>query len=167
MRVFGATFAVALAACSKPPPGPPAIGNTGGTGAREGRVEPGAYRCRIEEGGFEYPAFRCVIRRDADRVTLEKVEGSVRFRGVVAASTRGFRFDGELYCPWGDCTEPVTAEFRDHGGIYTARFNARRAGPPMLVTLEPSADDEVYGGDAYGGAAYGGYGYGGAMYGAP
>ena len=127
-----------------------------------GAPEDGNYLCRIQEEGYEYPAFRCVVRTNGGRTVLEKVDGTVRFRGVVAATAGGFAFTGEVFCPFGDCTEPVRAEFRGSSdGMWVAAFNARRAGPAMTVTLEPLLGDG--GGSGYGGDQYGGYGYGGVI----
>jgi len=127
----------------------------------------GAYTCRIQESGYDYPPFRCVVTLDGGRYTLEKVEGSVRFRGVVAETPAGFRFEGEVFCPWGDCTEPVSGEFQQNGTTYVANFAARRSGPAMTVILEPASGygGDSYGGYGYGGDDYGGYGYGGYGYG--
>jgi hypothetical protein len=167
MRRHGLVLVVAgLAGCGPAQPSPMApraIGNVSDPMAQSGLPAKGDYSCSIEEGGYAYPPFRCVVAYTGGRATLEKIEGSVRFRGVIAPSDAGFRFDGEVYCPWGDCTEPVSAEFAVNGTLYFARFNARRAGPAMNVTLEPagSAYGNGYGGYDYGGYGYGGYGYGG------
>jgi hypothetical protein len=147
---------------------PRPIGNQADPLAATGSPPIGEYLCSIQEGGYEYPPFRCIVGFEGGRGVLEKVEGSVRFRGVIASTAAGFRFDGEVYCPWGDCTEPVSAEFRSSGGgLYIANFATRRNGPAMTVVLEPSRY-AGYGGDYYGGYGYGGYGgdyYGGYGYG--
>lgn len=162
MRRFGPGLVVAaVAACA--PQGPPTmvtpVSNQAiAQGGSDGPMI-GDYNCRIQESGYEYPAFRCIIRPDGGRTVLEKIEGTVRFRGVIASTAGGFGFAGEVYCPWGDCTEPVRAQFRAAGGgIFIASFNARRAGPAMTVTLEPLDGQD-------GGYSYGGYGYGGSLYG--
>jgi hypothetical protein len=140
------------------------VGNTAVSGAAP--LADGDYACQIRDGGYDYPPFRCVVRADGARTVLEKVEGSVRFRGVIApTSATSFRFDGELYCPWGDCTEPVRAEFRRAGAGYAAVVqpaDARR--DPMYITLTTPVQ-AAYGGYGYGGHGYGGYGYGGYGYG--
>ena len=152
------------------------VGNTTASGAAP--LADGDYACRIRDGGYDYPPFRCIVRAEGARTVLEKVEGSVRFRGVIApTSSTSFRFDGELYCPWGDCTEPVRAEFRRAGPGYAAMVqpaDARR--DPMWITLTTPMQAAYggggyggygygYGGYGYGGYGYGGYGYGGAGYG--
>lgn len=161
MRVFGALFLVGVAACGSHAPTTAPLRNVGSGAATEPPI--GAYACKITESGFEYPPFRCVVRLDDGQLTLEKVEGSVRFRGVIAATAGGFTFDGEVYCPWGDCTESMRATFRAEGDRYLGSFTSRQAGPPMDVVLTPA--QEGYGGDGYGGDEYGGFGYGGYGYG--
>ena len=157
--VVTAAAVMALAACGPAQQtslAPRPIGNQSDPMEATGSPPIGDYTCSIQEGDYAYPPFRCIVGFEGGRAVLEKVEGSVRFRGVIASTPAGFRFDGEVYCPWGDCTEPVSAEFRSSGGgLYVGSFATRRAGPPMTVTLEPSR----YAG--YGGYDYGGYGYGG------
>src|SRR5689334_6984958 len=115
MRRFGLVMMVVAVAAACGPKGLSTVasrpsGNTGDPMAQSG-LSPGDYVCTINESGYEYPPFRCVIANANGRMTLEKVEGSVRFRGVVAPGPEGFQFDGEVYCPFGDCTEPVHAVF--------------------------------------------------------
>jgi hypothetical protein len=148
----------AMAAC-----GAPSTATTSAVLSNEapyaaGPLYPGDYACQIQDGGYDYPPFRCVVRSDGGRTLLEKVEGSVRFRGVIAPITADrFRFDGEVYCPWGDCTEPVHAEFSPQGAAYVAMFQpADRRRDPMRITVQRI----IYGGTGYGGYAYGGFGYG-------
>src|SRR5438874_7914237 len=65
----------------------------------------GMYACTITESSYRYPAFPCAIRQVRDHLVLSKLAGSVRFEGRVRPNGAGFRFDGRIYCPWGDCTE--------------------------------------------------------------
>jgi hypothetical protein len=159
----GLWLGVVAAACA--PAEPVAVAPLSNEAMAMGDAGPlahGDYACRIQDGGYDYPPFRCVVHGDGGRTVLEKVEGSVRFRGVVGPSRDGFRFDGELYCPWGDCTEPVHAEFRPAGDTYVATFQpaaARR--DRMVITLGPA---RARGGDGHGGYGYGGDGYGGDGY---
>jgi hypothetical protein len=164
MSRFGLVIAVALAACGHAPVEPQVLSNRA-PGADRGGPPGGDYACRIDEGGYRYPPFRCVIASRGGRVTLEKVEGSVRFRGTVTPVADGFAFDGELYCPWGDCTERVHSVFAaDGSGAYHATIESLQSGPAR-VTLRYTPRFHAIGGDGYGGAAYGGDSYGGAAYG--
>lgn len=167
MRRFGLVIVVVAAfapACGGKQPSsasPHPIGNQADPMAQSG-FGPGDYVCTINEGGYDYPPFKCVVANAGGHMTLEKVEGSVRFRGVVAPTDGGFHFDGEVYCPWGDCTEPVHAQFEVNGTAYIAQFASKQSGP-MTVTLQST--QYGYGGNGYGGYGYGGYGYGGYGYG--
>lgn len=154
---FGA-FALVVSACwrSTAPESP--IGNQARGGERD---LAGDYYCSIQNDEYRYPRFPCVVRRTDGRITLEKLGGSQRFRGEVTPRGDGFAFAGELYCPWGDCTQPLHGVFEPVGeGRYRARFEDGR----RIVLLE-RAPDGAFGGAGYGGAAYGGAVYGGASYG--
>lgn len=122
------------------------------------------YLCSIESEGFRYPQFPCAVRSVDGKYVLAKLAGSQRFRGEVKALGEGFTFDGEFYCPFGDCTAPMRGEFvRRTNGTLVGRFDQ----PSIVVTLEPAAGygGAGYGGDSYGGFGYGGWGYGGSSYG--
>jgi hypothetical protein len=127
-------------------------------------VATGDYACRLEEGGYQYPPFRCVVEARRGRTWFEKVEGSVRLRGWITRAPGGFAFDGELYCPWGDCTEHVHTLFAaDRAGGYRGTVDSLQSGP-ITVTLSavvPGTGGQGYGGGGYGGGGYGGSGYGG------
>ena len=129
-----------------------------------GGLAVGDYACRLDEGGYHYPPFRCVVSRKGARTWLEKVGGSVRVRGWLTRQGDRYAFDGEMFCPWGDCTEHVTTELASDGrGGWRGTVTSSQSGP-MTMTL--SYDDGAlggggYGGGAYGGGEYGGYGYGG------
>jgi hypothetical protein len=112
-----------------------------------------AYYCSIQDGDFRYPAFPCAVRRIDGRWMLAKLAGSQRFRGELTPRSDGFAFAGELYCPWGDCRQPLN-------GVFKALADGRLRGtfrdaPAMSVLLDPAPDA------AFGGASYGGDGYGG------
>lgn len=128
-----------------------------------------AYWCSIRDGEYEYPQMPCAIRNIDGRLILAKLAGSQRIRGVVHPRGGGFTFDGELFCPWGDCTKPLHGVFEPIGnGALRGTFE----GDDMIVTLVPAPAGSAwggagYGGNGYGGFGYGGWGYGGATYGLP
>ena len=161
-----AAGAVVMAACWKDQPAPatPAVvANV--AAAAPPRDYAGAYWCSIDDDGYSYAQFPCVIRRANGRWMFAKLGGSVRLRGVARFKPGGdFAFRGEQYCPWGDCTEPVSGLFAADGA---GGFKAKLQGT-MTVTVRP-AEPEAFGGADYGGDGYGApfeYGsYGGAGYG--
>jgi hypothetical protein len=138
-----------------------AIGNESRTGG--GADLTAAYLCSIEDGGYRYPQMPCVVKNVGDgRYVLAKLAGSQRFRGEVHAVGGGFSFDGEYYCPWGDCTQPMHGEFvRRPSGELVGRFRDSQ----VIVRLVPAPQNVAWGGTSYGGDAYGGFGYGGWGYG--
>ncbi len=88
--------------------------------AQGGTVAPGPYKCEFTDGTVRYPVFRCVIKAVATangktRLTLEKSGGSQRLRGSVTPTDGGFEFSGEFYCPHGDCTQQIKADFTRTG----------------------------------------------------
>jgi hypothetical protein len=117
----------------------------------------GAYWCSIEDQGYAYPKFPCVIsRRNAGGVELAKLGGSQRFVGQVFANADGgFAFAGKFFCPWGACDSPLTGNF-ERGPSST--FRGTFTDNSIVVTLEPAEDTAFagYGGDSYGGASYAG-----------
>ena len=122
-----------------------------------------AYYCSIQDGAFKYPAFPCAVRKVDGRWMLAKLAGSQRFRGEVRPRGEGFSFDGEFYCPWGDCSQPLHGMFTSIGnGALRGTFRDAS----MTVVLKP-APDAAFGGATYGGDGYGGFGYGGDTYGVP
>jgi hypothetical protein len=69
---------------------------------------------------------------------LEKKTGSQRLKGNVEITGAGFRFKGTFFCPMGDCTQPVWADFtRDEAGVFRGTLqqppNAR--GPTTEMSL--------------------------------
>ena len=135
------------------------IGNRGG---RDGDMT-AAYYCSIQDGEFKYPRFPCAIRKVGGRWMLAKLGGSQRFRGEVTPHRGGFAFDGEFYCPWGDCTQPLHGEFQ---AMSDGRLRGTFRDASIVVLLE-SAPDTAFGGASYGGDGYGGFGYAGDSYGMP
>ena len=131
----------------------------------------GPYWCSIDDAGYEYPRYPCVIKRVGNKLMLAKLGGSQRIRGNIMLDKHdGFSFVGELYCPWGDCTEEMRGRFRPSG---KGGFKGTLNGPldhggeegGMVVQLIP-APSNAFGGSAYGGDGYGDpFGYGGAAYG--
>lgn len=133
----------------------------------------GPYWCSIDDAGFEYQRYACVIKKVGDKLMLAKLGGSQRVRGVVTIdkNNEGFVFSGELYCPWGDCTEEVRGKFRPTGkGGFKGTLNGpldrhQQVRGGMILQLVP-APANAFGGSAYGGDGYGDpFGYGGAAYG--
>ncbi len=124
----------------------------------------GNYACAIEDAGYRYPAFRCVIRAAAGgRMELVKLDGSQRFEGEVREQRAGLAFRGRFWCPWGDCTQELHGVFAPDGaGGWKGTFSDAR----FVVWMAPAPAGQ-FGGDGYGGQGYGGVGYGGAMVGAP
>jgi len=130
----------------------------------------GAYWCQLGDHSFDYDRYPCVIRKVKDKFILAKLGGSQRFKGIVTPDDKdGFAFSGQLYCPWGDCDEPMHGAFIPigHGELKgTFRDN------PISVRLVPAPQNAfggvAYGGDGYGdpfGSVYGGGTYGGGTYG--
>jgi hypothetical protein len=124
----------------------------------------GGYWCSIDSGG-QYPKYPCVIKKVGDGLVLAKLGGSQRIRGTIKLDGNdGFTFVGELYCPWGDCTESLHGKFRPAGkGGFRGTFRE----DAMIVHLTPAPTSAFggasYGGDEYGmmfgGTEYGGFGY--------
>ena len=156
---FGALTVVA-ASCWSGTPREATIDNRAAAGERD---LTGGYYCSIEDDGFRYPAYPCAVRMIDGHWMLAKLAGSQRFRGELVPLGDGFRFAGELYCPWGDCAQPLHGELRPIGqGALRGTFRDA----DFVVVLDP-APDAAFGGAAYGGDGYGGFGYGGATYGGP
>jgi hypothetical protein len=153
-------FGAAIAACwtdRTPAPAAP-IGNHS---AEVPRALVGDYRCTISESGYEYPPFPCTIRQQGRKLVLAKLGGSVRFEGEIRPRGEGFAFKGQVYCPWGDCTEAVAGTFEPAaGGALTATLGQDRM-TVQLVRADAGFGGTGYGGNVYGGASYGGGGYGG------
>jgi hypothetical protein len=164
---LGGLAAVALVACWS---------GKSGEGTTTPSLEPaprdvtGPYWCSIDDSGYEYPRYPCVIKQVDDKLVLAKLGGSQRIRGTITPDQHdGFTFVGELYCPWGDCTESMRGRFRPAGkGGFKGTLDAAigpGAGETMTVHMIP-APANAFGGAGYGGDGYGDpFGYGGAPYG--
>lgn len=85
----------------------------------------GSYSCTFTQGDYTYDPFRCVIKKDGDKLLLEKLSGSQRIKGGVQITEHGFKFEGIYFCPYGDCTAPANGEFKKisegkfEGSVYT------------------------------------------------
>lgn len=163
-----------VAADASDPPGRPQhairIASTSAAG-----LPLGDYACDIASGEYHYPSFRCVLARTEDGgLFLEKLGGSQRFRGRVFEAKSGFAFEGTFFCPWGDCTSTVEADFQPQGDgsfrgvlVQPGQTPPPHKGASLLVTLRHMPGGFTYGGASYGGAGYGGATYGGARYARP
>jgi len=142
-------------------------GKGSGSGSLTNELEPsardltGSYWCSIDSGG-EYPRYPCVIKKVGEGLVLAKLGGSERIRGQIKLDANaGFTFVGELYCPWGDCTETLHGRFKPAGkGGFRGTFRE----DSMVIHLVP-APANAWGGDEYGGDEYGGDLFGGVSYG--
>ena len=115
----------------------------------------GPYACSIEDSGYRYPPFHCVIKQTGERLDLVKLDGSQRFEGEVRQGRDGLSFAGRFYCPFGDCTQELHGVFAPDGaGGWKGTFSDAK----FVVWMSPAKG-------AYGGATYGGQGYGGVGYG--
>jgi len=162
---FGMLVSITAFACSGGGKGgdTTTIGNRGPLVASEGDMT-AAYWCSITSGEYDYPAMPCVIRKVGTSFMLAKLAGSQRFRGVVRPKGDGFTFDGEFYCPWGDCTQPLHGVFAQAGeGKLRGTFDDKS----IVVTMTKAPQNSEWGGVGYGGDGYGGGGYGGSTYGQP
>ena len=117
----------------------------------------GVYWCSIDEAGYDYARMPCMIRKIGERFILAKLGGSQRFTGVVTPEADGFKFTGRLYCPWGECTQPLHGQFRAGPNN---ELQGKFTDDPMTVRLVHAPAD-AFGGASYGGDGYGGDGYGG------
>jgi len=164
LRGAGAAAAgLIIAACivqQEPQPNSPPPNQAGGPpgdAMTAGGLANGEYSCSIQDSGYQYPPFRCVVYSgESGGQVLEKMGGSQRFRGRVLQDGDGFRFDGTFYCPMGDCTENVSGSFARAGdGMYRGSLQgASGRMSPVTVSLQLTP-----GGFGYGGGSYGGVGY--------
>jgi len=158
----GAAVAACIIQQEPPPMTAPAAHAEGQApqGQEAGWLPDGDYACSLQNDGYQYRPFRCVVyTAENGGQVLEKVGGSQRFRGRVLPDGDGFRFDGTFYCPWGDCTEDVSGSFEPDGyGWYRGTiqgYSGRTS--PIVVTLQHRPGGFTYGGATYGGASYGGF----------
>jgi hypothetical protein len=142
----------------------PGGGDGGGLSGMAGGVLPvGAYACSFESDGYQYPPFPCAVSMHGRDTWLEKTGGSQRIRGTITAIGGGFHFDGEYFCPWGDCTSKTSGDFHA-AGVNTWEGRVGSDGGDVVVRLVYLPGGAV-GGGMYGGSMYGGGMYGGGMYG--
>ncbi len=152
-------FGLALVACWTERPPESTTTTIGNHAATSRAALAGAYWCAITEDDYAYPRFPCSIRELDGHLVLAKLGGSVRFEGDIVPEHGGFRFSGRMYCPWGDCTQPLHGVFAPQGGAYHGTF--RDDGMIVeLVRASGGLGGAGYGGDGYGGASYGGASYG-------
>jgi len=165
--VFAASAATVACVMVQPRTAPAPLQNGGAGGgapvAPQGAMRAGMYHCSLEDGGYRYPDFPCVVNVGADGATsVEKLAGSQRFRGNLTAAGDGVAFEGQFYCPYGDCNAAIRGSFRRTGeDVWEGTFEGGHA--PMIVRMVYAAD--AYGGGVYGGGRYGGGVYGGGVYG--
>ena len=166
---LGLVGGIAIAACvvqSQPPGGPtaphPTAGGNGDNNARQSVIPNGQYSCTIDD----YSPFLCQVYTNPDGTqTLEKVGGSQRFRGTVSAADGGFAFAGTFFCPHGDCTREVRANFNAlDDGAFRGVLQSASDDRPINVALMYMPGGMGYGAQGYGGS---GYGYGGLGYSRP
>lgn len=143
--------AAALAACGGATTKPASIENTGGgpeaplalaTGFRDGAL----WSCQISD----YDPQPCKLSRTADGWQLAKLLGSQRFAGSLRplAGDR-LAFDGESFCPWGQCTAPMRVEF-EPSGPGTVEYVTAFGGNQIHLRYDDGLASE------YGAAGYGG-----------
>ncbi len=112
------TMGVSMPAAADIPPPQRSLPKRPDPGPAE--LNAGEYKCEFTQGGYKYPAFRCVIRKQMTaagtaKFTLEKLTGSQRIKGTMQPTPDGFHFDGKYFCPYGDCTEATQGDFRRVG----------------------------------------------------
>jgi hypothetical protein len=146
-------------------------GTTGSTVVTESttRDVSGSYWCTFVEGDYDDARQPCLIKRVNDKLVLARLSGSERFHGQITLDeSEGFRFAGEIYCPWGECEQSeLHGRFKPAGrGGFRASFKDLG----LVIQLVP-APAGAFGGTAYGGNMYGGDpfdldgGFGGRTYG--
>lgn len=140
---FGA-LTLALGACWTAAPSPTTI--TPNPVVEPGPDLSGSYWCSIDEDGYEYPKYPCLIKKVDGEFVLAKLSGSQRIRGLVKPNTHdGFSFSGEMYCPDGDCQQELHGSFKPVRGGFRGKFREES----LIVHLTPATAS------AFGGADYG------------
>ena len=143
--------AFALAACGgSSKKAATTIANTGGGDAVE---QPDAAVAGFRDGALwtcqisDYDAQPCKLSRSGGGWRLDKLLGSQRFSGRVVDQGKTLAFEGEFFCPWGECTQAMKVEFEADGNDgYVARFDEAA----IHLRYDDAVDSE------YGGAGYGG-----------
>lgn len=137
-------IAFALGACWTAAP-PPTTSTATKDVVEAGPDLSGSYWCSIDEGGYEYPKYPCIIKKVDSELVLAKLSGSQRIRGVVRANSReGFSFTGEMYCPDGDCQQELHGTFKQVRGGFRGKFREES----LIVNLVPAAKG-AFGGTEY------------------
>ncbi len=149
-----ATSASAACATARAPVDRKVVENMPDARSLDGRraaLPDGQYTCSIQEGDYTYPSFPCVIATSNGKVHLEKVAGSQRIRGAVTMTENGFHFEGELFCPYGDCAQPVVAEFQraDDERHYVGKIKTSTGVIRFDLRYHPEAPTATYGSDTY------------------
>ena len=122
-------------ACVEPAPtsslAPPTMSSVVVTGPVTGQELVGDYQCAIDT----YPSMRCrIVRESSGVLTLDKLEGSQRFHGVVIPNKSGFLFNGAYSCPEsgdnGSCSggtgpDPVSCTFAGTAGNFSCMLAPR------------------------------------------
>lgn len=146
--------ALALAACggSKSTP----ISNAGGGGGSAPAGPSGAgwkdgalWTCQIDD----YDPQPCKLSQRDGGWHLDKLLGSQRFSGTVTEVGLALEFDGEYFCPWGDCTSPMKVDFSPVGDASDGHVDAYGTdfdGQPISLRYDEALENE------WGGAGYGG-----------
>lgn len=113
-------------------------------GPRVAGFDDGAlWTCQISD----YDPQPCKLTRDEQGAwQLAKLLGSQRFRGSVAVQGDALAFDGEFFCPWGDCTAPMQVTFLPAGDGFATQFS----GDEIRLRWDEGLASE------WGGAGYGG-----------
>lgn len=145
--------ALALAACGGARSPAPPISNNGGGGeggaplaATPGFRHGALWSCQING----YSPQPCKLSRAADGWHLDKLLGSQRFSGRLEPQGMGLVFDGEFFCPWGECTTAMNVDFSPDGPDGRAGYTATFQDDDLRLRYDLGLESE------YGAAGYGG-----------
>lgn len=94
----------------------------------------GDWRCTFDD----YPPMACTIRKRGAGFWLEKTQGSQRIRGKLARSGDDLTFDGEFFCPMGDCTGRARATLRKTARGWARTLQHDQHGDPLQTTVSMS-----------------------------
>lgn len=106
---------------------------------RQGAARPsepvlGEWRCKFDD----YPPMACTIHKKGAGFWLEKTQGSQRIRGPLARSGDDLTFDGEFFCPEGDCTGRARATLRKTARGWAGTLLHDQHGDPLQTSLSLS-----------------------------
>jgi hypothetical protein len=160
-RTISMTFlaaALALAACGGGKK-QATTGNAGGGGGQameQGPSGPGfrdgaLWTCQIDD----YDPQPCKLSKADGGWHLAKLLGSQRFAGVMKPVGLALEFDGEFFCPWGECTSPMRVDFNPagasaQGGGEVTELATEFEGSAIALRYDEALESE------WGGAGYGG-----------